>query len=229
MKHYAKIDKNGFFLEDVVVEKIWTDPVYEEDGITVKKEGFYAYPTMDKYHIETLPNENVSFIQPKWNGSDWIDAPTLKQKEEAVRGEKTDLEAQLKEVHRNKTREVVNYISNTDLYTEKREEYLIKSQEAEKALLSGDFSFFDLSAQLNGVTAKQYAELVIEKSKQMLDEEKEAIRRIGDIRSFIADLIDTKKFFQAQKMLNYIKEVKPQIIIEASNAQLVEIIQTYSK
>jgi len=228
MKQYAKIDINGFFLEDVVVEKVWVDTTYKEDGVTVKKEGHYIHPIMDKYHIETLPNGTTPLLSPKWDGTDWVDGATAQQKEEVVENEKIHFKELLKEVHQDKVKSVLNYISNTDLYDEKRQEYAIKKEEAEKALTTGDYSFFDLSAQLKNITSKQYAEMVIDKANQMLDAEKEAVRRIGDIRSVIDDLIDDGKFFQAEKMLEYIKEMDPETIMYATPEQLVEIISTYS-
>lgn len=54
-----KIDKTGLFIEDVIVEEI---PQVILHGAKVN----------DPMYIET-PYENVGFVHPKWNGSEWVE------------------------------------------------------------------------------------------------------------------------------------------------------------
>ncbi len=85
MKHYAKIDNNGHFVEDVVVEKIYIKPIYNKDG-TIKKDGYYDYPDIDTTNlVDVLPDKDTMYLRPTWDRQNrkWIDAPTAEEKEEA--------------------------------------------------------------------------------------------------------------------------------------------------
>jgi hypothetical protein len=142
-------------------------------------------------------------------------------------GKKTQKTLLLK-VHSNKVKEIRSIIANKTFSRELEAEYDTKEKEAITAIKNNDFSYFELSAQLKGITSKQYAQLVVKVANEMHSKEKDALRKIGDIRSFISDLIDADKSFQAQKMLDYVNKMQPEVIISASNTQLMELIATYS-
>lgn len=59
MKLYRKIDDNGLFLEDVLIEEI---PFrYDEEGNKI----------YDTHYIEMPVPQG--FYKPKWNGTEWIE------------------------------------------------------------------------------------------------------------------------------------------------------------
>jgi len=180
-------------------------------------------------YTENIESVEDAILKEKYLLLDeWFRGNTPKSYTETLEEKRARLNIELLNIHSIKVQEIQKFITNKTFTRELENEYSIKAVEAVKALEGNDFSFFELSAQLKGVTSKQYAELVVSKSQQMHDVEKQALRKIGDIRSFVSDLIDSEKFFQAQKMLDYIEEVMPEIIIGVSNEQLVELIQTYS-
>lgn len=78
MKFYRKINDNGLFLEDVIVELIPTD----EKG------------TPDPHYIvEPVP---PGFYWPKWNGTEWIEGGETPEPQPVVPTEVEILQAQVR-------------------------------------------------------------------------------------------------------------------------------------
>ncbi len=58
---YRKVDENGLFIEDVILNE---QPMIEQNGESIT----------DPYYIaEPVPH---GFYHPKWNGSEWIEGLT---------------------------------------------------------------------------------------------------------------------------------------------------------
>lgn len=57
---YRKIDKNGYFVEDVILKEI---PLLENGDF-------------DPHYISTAP---IGLYKPKWNGKEWVEALTQKE------------------------------------------------------------------------------------------------------------------------------------------------------
>lgn len=61
---YRKVDENGLFIEDVILDE---KPMIEQNEESIPS---------PYYIIETVPN---GFYHPKWNGLEWVEGATQEE------------------------------------------------------------------------------------------------------------------------------------------------------
>ncbi|WP_195430877.1 hypothetical protein [Clostridium sp. D46t1_190503_E9] len=90
MKLYRRIDNEGLFIEDVLLEEI--PYAYDEEDNII----------FDSHYIETLVPEGI--YKPKWNGAEWIEGMSGEEME-AIKNTPVDQPLELR------NRADIDYIS----------------------------------------------------------------------------------------------------------------------
>ena len=83
---------------------------------------------------------------------------------------KSKILSQINEIADKKNREAYNYIAGQKVSDLQVERYKLKLQKANEAIASGDYSYFELEADLKGITAKDLATLVQDAGNAWMNE-----------------------------------------------------------
>jgi len=140
------------------------------------------------------------------------------------------LDKDLRIIHAKKMQEVKDFISETSLDANKKEEYQTKRLLAEEAVANDDYSVFEtdallLSSLLNTpFTAEQYAMSILSKANAWIPKNNLAIIRMGTVRTYISALIVSKQFTKAKEILEKVSSADAETIVMATEAELLALL-----